>query len=72
MAAPTRYRYEFGAQIEDTRVKRTIPEYAVLEVWSPPEAAQGYVVSAIPAYSTNEECADHVAQVWRATRDTLE
>ena len=41
---PERWRYEWGARLEDTRLKRTIPGRDVLQVWEPSEPAQGYVV----------------------------
>jgi hypothetical protein len=68
---PQRYRYEFGTTIEDTHLKTTIPEYQQLVAWEDPQPLDGYVVAAVPAYSSNPECADHVVSVWRGNRDEL-
>jgi hypothetical protein len=70
--APERYRYEWGPRIEDTKLQRTIPDHATLEVWEQPEATSGYVVAAVPAHSATQACPDWIASAWKATRDTLE
>jgi hypothetical protein len=69
---PDRWRYEFGANIEDTKLRKTIPEHQQLIVWEEPKPIDGYVVAGVPAYSANPECADYVTTVWHATRDALE
>src|SRR5262245_14846255 len=68
---PDRYRYEFGTNIEDTTLKKTIPDFEQLVVWEEPKPMEAYVVAAVPAYSSNMECADFVASVWRASREQL-
>jgi hypothetical protein len=68
----TRYRYVWGPRIESTDVRRTAPAQASLTVWEEPQLAHGYVVSAVPAFSTTPECPDWVVTVWRASRDRLD
>lgn len=68
---PTRYRYEFGTNIEDTQLKTTTTDFQQLVVWEDPKPLDGYVVAAVPAYSENPECGDYVASVWRGNRDEL-
>src|SRR5207247_318285 len=69
---PTHYRYEWGPKLEDTRLLKTIPDHATLDVWEHPEAVSGYVVSAVPAYSATQKCPDWIAGAWKCTRDTIE
>ena len=68
---PSRYRYEFATNIEDTELKPTTTDFQQLVVWEDPKPLDGYVVAGVPAYSENPECGDYVVSVWRGNRDEL-
>jgi len=68
---PQYFRYEFAQSMEDSRVLKTTQSNADLLVWEEPESAQAYVVAAVPANSSREECDTGVVSIWRATRDEI-
>jgi hypothetical protein len=68
---PARWRYEWGPRLEETRVKKTIAGREQLWTWEEPQPAQGYVVAAVPGYSSTQNCPVYACSAWRATRDEL-
>ncbi len=70
---PTGYRYEWGANLDESQVLACDPDDAPLLVWEEPNPNGVYVVSAHPSWSSGsgENAAQFVCQVFRAWPDRM-
>jgi hypothetical protein len=72
--SPSRFRVEVGVTFESTRIVRTVPDRATLEVWEGPKQGTVYILAAVPPYAApilDEEDPEGVVSVWAATDERL-